>query len=75
MATRQPRISKMHNVQETQKTVSKQTGHGVFAFSIFVISVDFAFAFWYKPLTLYRKWYKKYISIKMSFSSKIFVRI
>ena len=24
-----PRISKMHNVQETQKAVSKQTGKGV----------------------------------------------
>ena len=45
----------MHNVQETQKTVSKQTDNGVFATSIFAILVDFAFEFWYKPLTLYRE--------------------
>ena len=35
-----PRISKMHNVQETQKTASKQTGNGVFATSNFAILVD-----------------------------------
>ena len=36
---------KMHNVQETQKTVSKQTRNRVFATSIFAIFKDFAFEF------------------------------
>ena len=51
-----PHISKMHNVQETQKNCfkSKQTGNRVFAISIFAILVDFVFIFRYKPLTLYR---------------------
>ena len=40
-----PHISKMHNVQETQKTVSKQTRNRVFATSIFAIFIDFAFEF------------------------------
>ena len=40
-----PYISKMQNVQETQKTVSKQTGNWVFATSIFAILIDFAFEF------------------------------
>ena len=42
-----PHISQMHNVQETQKTVSKQTRNIfiVFATSIFVIFIDFAFEF------------------------------
>ena len=40
-----PDISKMHNVQETQKTVSKQTRNIVFAASIFAIFIDFAFKF------------------------------
>ena len=40
-----PHISKMHNVQETQKTVSKQTRNRVFATSIFVIFTDSAFEF------------------------------
>ena len=35
-----PHISKMHNVQETQKTVAKQTRNRVFATSIY-----FAFEF------------------------------
>ena len=60
----------MHNVQETQKTVSQQTGGIVFADSIFAILVGFAFEFWYKPLTLYREWYQKHISAKISFPSK-----
>ena len=38
-----PHIRKMHNVQETQKTVSKQTRNRVFATSIFAIFIDFAF--------------------------------
>ena len=45
-----PHISKMHDDQE--KTVSKQTGDGEFATSIFAILVDFELEFWYKPLTL-----------------------
>ena len=60
----------MHNVQETQKTVSKQTDNEVFATSIFAILVDFAFEFWYKPLTLYREKNQKYISVKISYLSK-----
>ena len=36
-----PHVSKMHNVQETQKTVSKQTRNRVFA----AIFIDFAFEF------------------------------
>ena len=40
-----PHISKMHNVQETQKTVSKQTRNREFATSIFAIFIDFAFEF------------------------------
>ena len=40
-----PYISKMHNVQETQKNVSKQTRNRVFATSIFAIFIDFAFEF------------------------------
>ena len=52
-----PRISKMRNVQESQKTVSKQTGNWVFATSIFAILVDFAFKFWYKVLTLCKQWH------------------
>ena len=66
-----PHISKMHNVQKTQKTVSKQTSNIVFATSIFAIFVDLAFEFFYQPLTLYRDWYQKHISVKISFSSKI----
>ena len=62
---------KKQNVQETQKTVSKQTKNRVFTTSIFAILVDFALEFWYKPLTLYREWCQKYISVKVSFSSKI----
>ena len=61
----------MHNVEERQKTLSKQTGNRVFATSIFAILVEFAFEFWYKLLTLYRQWYQKYIFVKISFSSKI----
>ena len=66
-----PHISKMHNIKETQKTVSKQTRNRVFATSIFVIFIDFAFQFWYKLLTLYGDWYQKLISAKISFSSKM----
>ena len=44
-----PHISKMHNVQETLKTVSKQTRNRIFATSIFDIFIDYAF-----ELTLYR---------------------
>ena len=43
-----PHISKMHHVQETQKTVSKQTRNRVFVTSnssIFAIFIDFAFEF------------------------------
>ena len=40
-----PHISKMHNVQETQKTVSKQTRNRLFATSIFAIVIDLAFEF------------------------------
>ena len=40
-------------------------------FCFFAILVHFAFKFWYKQLTLYREWYQKYISVKISFSSKI----
>ena len=40
-----PHIGKMHNVQETQKIVSKQTRNRVFATSIFAIFIDFAFKF------------------------------
>ena len=40
-----PHISKMHNVQETQNTVSKQTRNIVFATSIYAILIDFAFEF------------------------------
>ena len=65
-----PHISKMHNVQETPKTVSKKL-ETVFATSIFAILVDFAIKFWYKPLTLYRERCQKYISVKILFSSKI----
>ena len=35
----------MHNVQETQNTVSKQTRNRVFATCIFAIFIDFAFEF------------------------------
>ena len=49
----------MHNVQETQKTVSKQTSNIVFATSILAILVDFALEFCYQLLTLYRDWYQK----------------
>ena len=38
-----PHISKMHNVQETQNNVSNQTRNRVFATSICVILIDFAF--------------------------------
>ena len=38
-------ISKMHNVQETQNNVSKQTRNRVFATSICAILIDFAFEF------------------------------
>ena len=65
-----PHISKMHNVQETQKNVSKQTRNRMFATSIFAIFIDFAFEFYYKPLTLYRDWYSNHISAKISFLSK-----
>ena len=61
----------MHNVQERQETVYKQTSNIVFATSIFAILVDFAFEFCYKPLTLYRDWYQEHISVKISFSSKM----
>ena len=40
-----PHISKMHNVQETQNTVSKQTINIVFATSMYAILIDFAFEF------------------------------
>ena len=40
-----PHISKMHNVQETQNTVSKQTRNILFATSIYAILIDFAFEF------------------------------
>ena len=40
-----PHISKMHNVQEIQKTVSKQTRNSVFTASIFAIFIDFALEF------------------------------
>ena len=66
-----PHISKMYNVQETQKNVSKQTNNIVYATSIFALLVDFAFEFCYQPLTLYRDWYQKHISIKISFSSNM----
>ena len=66
MAMRQNfRISKIH------KNYFKQTGDRVFAMFIFAILVDFAFKFCYKPLTLCREWYRKYISVKISFSAKI----
>ena len=38
-----PHISKMHNVQETQKIVSNQTRTRLLATSIFAIFIDFAF--------------------------------
>ena len=63
-------ISKMHNVQETQKTVSKQTDDWVFATFIFAFLVDFAFEFLVQAIDTW-EWYKKYISVKVSFSSKI----
>ena len=50
-----PRISNMHNVQETQKNVSEQTDNRVIVTSTLPILVDFAFEFWYKPLRLYRE--------------------
>ena len=53
------------------KNVSKQTSNRVFATSIFAILVNFAFEFSYKPLTLFREWYQKYISVIISYSSKI----
>ena len=40
-----PHISKIQNVQETQKTVSKQTRNSVFATSVDAIFMDFAFEF------------------------------
>ena len=40
-----PHISKIHNIQETQTTVSKQTRNIVFATSIYAILIDFAFEF------------------------------
>ena len=61
----------MHNVQETQRTVSKQTSNKVFTTSIFAILADFAFECCYQPLTLYSDWYQKHISVKISFSSKM----
>ena len=64
-----PRISKMHIVQETQKTVSNKLATECFL--LLFLPVDFAFVFWYEPLTLYREWYPKYISVKISFLSKI----
>ena len=45
-----PHLSKMHNIQETQKTVSKQTKNRMFDTSIFAIFIDFAFEFWYDLL-------------------------
>ena len=66
-----PRISKMHNVRETQKNVSKHTDNWVSDTSIFVILADFASKFWYKPLTHYREYYQTCISVKILFLSKI----
>ena len=45
----------------------------MYAASIFAILIDFAFEFWYKPLTvtLYREWYQKYISVKICFCQKL----
>ena len=40
-----PCFSKMHNVQETQKTVSKQTDNRVADTSIFAILVNFELKF------------------------------
>ena len=40
-----PHVSKMRNVQETQKNVSKQTRNRVFATSVFAIFIDFVFEF------------------------------
>ena len=40
------------------KNVSKQTRNTVFPTSILAILVDFAFEFWYKPLTLNKKRYR-----------------
>ena len=52
-----PHLSKMYNIQETQKTVS------------------FAFEFWYKPSTLYKEWYQKYISVtKLIFEKNSYER-
>ena len=65
----------MHNVQETQNMVSNQTGNRVFATSIFPIMVDFAFKFWYEPLTLHREWCEKYISVKSRFRQKTLCEI
>ena len=47
-------LNKMLNVQETQKTVPKQTENSVFATFLFVIY--FTFEFKYKPLALYIDW-------------------
>ena len=65
-----PHISKMQNVHETQKTVSKQTRNTVFATSI-CLFYRLAFEFYYKPLTLYKDWCQKHISAKITFSSKM----
>ena len=68
MATRQkPRISKMHNVQETQKTVSKQTATECLLLLFLPLlcnMVYFAFKFWYNVLT-FKEWYQKHISVKI----------
>ena len=40
-----PHMRKMHNVQETQKKISKQTRNRVFVTSIFAIFIDFALEF------------------------------
>ena len=48
-----PRISKMYNVQETlKKLTKKQTDNRVFYTSIFAILVDFAFEFWYLAIDI-----------------------
>ena len=55
MATFQTLHKQNAQLSGTQKNCFKTINNWVFATSIFAILVDFAFEFWYNPLTLYRE--------------------
>ena len=55
MATLQTLHKQNAQLSGTQKNCFKTINNWVFATSIFTILVDFAFEFWYNPLTLYRE--------------------